>query len=54
MTRVDRALVAMVTDPDALEAVRAEFDQFAGMLLSHLGYEEDELLEPIARLGIAV
>jgi hemerythrin-like domain-containing protein len=54
MTRVDRALVAMVADPDRLEAVRAEFEHFAGLLLSHLGYEEDELLEPIARLGIPV
>ncbi|MCW2641347.1 MAG: putative F420-dependent oxidoreductase [Dactylosporangium sp.] len=54
MTRLDRALVAMVTDADQLPRVRAEFERFAEALLSHLAYEEDELLEPIARLGIVV
>jgi hemerythrin-like domain-containing protein len=54
LTRLDGALVAMVGDPDQLGAVRAEFDHLARMLLSHLDYEEDELLGPIARLGIVV
>jgi hemerythrin-like domain-containing protein len=54
MTRLDQALVAMVTDPDQLPTVRAEFDHFAEALLSHLGYEEEELLGPIAHLGIVV
>lgn len=54
LTRLDRALVAMVTDPDQLSVVRAEFDRLAEVLLSHLNYEEEELLEPIARLAITV
>ncbi|SDY99582.1 Hemerythrin HHE cation binding domain-containing protein [Micromonospora pattaloongensis] len=54
LTRLDEALVAMIDDPDRLTAVRAEFDRLSEMLLSHLDYEEEELLEPIARLGIVV
>jgi hemerythrin-like domain-containing protein len=54
MTRLDRALVAMVTDPDQLQTVRTEFGHLADVLLSHLAYEEDELLGPIAQLGIVV
>jgi alkanesulfonate monooxygenase SsuD/methylene tetrahydromethanopterin reductase-like flavin-dependent oxidoreductase (luciferase family) len=54
LTRLDRALVAMVTDPDQLSVVRAEFDRLAEVLLSHLAYEEEELVEPVARLGITV
>jgi hemerythrin-like domain-containing protein len=54
MTRLDQALVIMVTDPDQLPTVRAELEHLAEALLSHLAYEEDQLLEPIARLGIAI
>nr|WP_205864242.1 LLM class flavin-dependent oxidoreductase [Planosporangium mesophilum] len=54
LTRLDQALVAMVADPDQLDAVRAELDTLSRMLLSHLDYEEEELLGPIARLGIVV
>ena len=54
LTRLDSALVAMVTDPDQLPVVRTELDRLAEVLLSHLDYEEEELLEPLARLGITV
>ncbi|MEV1289610.1 LLM class flavin-dependent oxidoreductase [Micromonospora sp. NPDC049679] len=54
LTRLDEALVKMITDPDELSVVRSEFDRLAEMLLSHLDYEEEELLGPIARLGIVV
>ena len=50
--RVDGALVAMVgPDPGGIQAVRAVVDLLADALLSHLSYEEQELVEPLARLG---
>ncbi|GAA3640051.1 LLM class flavin-dependent oxidoreductase [Microlunatus ginsengisoli] len=49
---VDRALVAFVEagghGPELIEAV----DVLTDTLLSHLAYEERELVEPIARLGL--
>jgi hypothetical protein len=54
LTRLDLALVAMIADADQLPQVQAEFDHLAELLLSHLGYEEEELLAPLARLGISV
>lgn len=50
---VDRAMVAMVSEPDGLAAVRAAVDLLADTLLSHLAYEERELVEPLARLGMS-
>jgi hemerythrin-like domain-containing protein len=52
ITRLDEALVAMVEDPEKLRAVQSEVERLADVLLSHLDYEESELLGPIARLGI--
>jgi len=54
LTRLDAALVAMVADPDQLAVVEAEVDRLADVLLSHLDYEEEELLGPIAALGIQI
>jgi hemerythrin-like domain-containing protein len=54
LTRLDAALVAMVESPDYLDAVQAEVERLADVLLSHLDYEEQELLGPIARLGITI
>jgi alkanesulfonate monooxygenase SsuD/methylene tetrahydromethanopterin reductase-like flavin-dependent oxidoreductase (luciferase family) len=54
LTRLDAALVAMVDDPQQLAQVQIEVERLADILLSHLDYEEDELLGPIARLGISV
>lgn len=52
ITRLDDALVAMVENPERLTAVQSEVERLADVLLSHLDYEEAELLGPIARLGI--
>jgi alkanesulfonate monooxygenase SsuD/methylene tetrahydromethanopterin reductase-like flavin-dependent oxidoreductase (luciferase family) len=49
---VDRALVAFVATPDGMTELRAAVDLLGDTLLSHLAYEERELVEPIARLGL--
>ena len=49
---VDRALVAYVGAPDGMTELRAAVDLLGDSLLSHLSYEERELVEPLARLGI--
>ncbi len=49
---VDRALVAFVATPDGMADLRAAVDLLTDTLLSHLSYEERELVEPIARLGV--
>jgi hypothetical protein len=54
LTRLDQALVAMVKDPDQLGVVQSEVERLGDVLLSHLDYEEEELLEPIRRLGIEI
>jgi alkanesulfonate monooxygenase SsuD/methylene tetrahydromethanopterin reductase-like flavin-dependent oxidoreductase (luciferase family)/hemerythrin-like domain-containing protein len=51
--RVDRALVALVAGPDGMTGLRAEVDLLTDTLLSHFAYEERELVEPMARLGLA-
>jgi len=52
LERIDGALVAMVApDGDGLAQVRAAVDLLSDALLSHLSYEERELVEPLARLG---
>ena len=48
---VDRALVAFVAGQDG-RTLRTAVDLLTDALLSHLAYEERELVEPIARLGI--
>jgi alkanesulfonate monooxygenase SsuD/methylene tetrahydromethanopterin reductase-like flavin-dependent oxidoreductase (luciferase family)/hemerythrin-like domain-containing protein len=49
---VDRALVAFVASPDGMPDLRAAVDLLSDTLLSHLAYEERELVEPISRLGL--
>ena len=52
LDRIDGALVAMVEpDGDGVAQVRAAVDLLSDALLSHLSYEERELVEPLARLG---
>jgi hypothetical protein len=51
---VDQALVAAVTTPDAMPGLQAAVDVLADSLLSHLAYEERELVEPIARLQMGL
>ena len=49
---VDRALVALVADePGALGRLQHVVDVLTDTLLSHLAYEERELLHPLARYG---
>ncbi len=50
LDRVDRALVAVITREDMTE-LQAAVDLLDDTLLSHLAYEERELIEPLARLG---
>ena len=47
---VDRALVALVSEPGRpRRELRAAVDLLSDTLLSHLSYEERELVEPLAR-----
>jgi len=48
---VDRALVRHINDRDDFEPLQAALDLLTDALLSHLSYEEHELVEPLARLG---
>jgi hypothetical protein len=54
LDRFDRALVAMMGDSRRIEDVRLIADELNAALLSHLAYEEDELLEPLGRSAILV
>jgi len=54
LTGLDVALVAMIEDPEKLDGVRLQVDLLADALLSHLGYEEEELVEPLARLDLDI
>ncbi len=54
LDRLDEALVAVVTSdagPAALDALATEVDLLTDALLSHLSYEERELLAPLAAYG---
>ena len=52
LERVDRALVHFVSVPDGTPELRAAVDLLSDALLSHLSYEERELVEPLARVGL--
>ena len=52
LERVDRALVHFVSVPDGMPELRAAVDLLSDALLSHLSYEERELVEPLARVGL--
>jgi hypothetical protein len=49
--RVDRALVEHIHDPADFTPIQDAIDLLTDALLSHLAYEEQELVEPLARLG---
>ncbi|MEV6417942.1 LLM class flavin-dependent oxidoreductase [Kribbella sp. NPDC051718] len=49
---VDKALVALVDGSGTIDTLRAAVDLLDDTLLSHLSYEERELVEPLARLGV--
>jgi alkanesulfonate monooxygenase SsuD/methylene tetrahydromethanopterin reductase-like flavin-dependent oxidoreductase (luciferase family) len=48
---VDRALVHHLEHPDDFERLQTAIDVLTDTLLSHLSYEEHELVEPLARVG---
>ena len=48
---VDRSLVEHMNHPDDFEPIQAAIDFLTDALLSHLSYEEYEIVEPLARLG---
>jgi len=48
---VDRALVAVVSEPDGLARLREAVDLLSDTMASHLSYEETQLVEPLARYG---
>ena len=48
---VDRAFVAFLTQPGDFAAIDAALHALDCTLLSHLSYEEGQLVEPLARLG---
>jgi hemerythrin-like domain-containing protein len=50
---VDRALVAVVSEPGGMARLREAVDLLADTMGSHLAYEERVLLEPLARFGFA-
>ncbi|WP_061289467.1 hemerythrin domain-containing protein [Herbidospora cretacea] len=54
LTGLDAALVAMVTEPSGLDVVRGQVTALSEALLSHLAYEEEELVEPLSRLELDV
>ncbi len=49
---VDKALVALVDGSGDIAGLRTAVDLLDDTLLSHLSYEERELVEPLARLGV--
>jgi alkanesulfonate monooxygenase SsuD/methylene tetrahydromethanopterin reductase-like flavin-dependent oxidoreductase (luciferase family) len=51
LDRVDQALVALITRPDGMAQLQAAVDLLTDTLLSHLSYEERELVEPLSRVG---
>jgi hypothetical protein len=52
LARVDAALVALVSSPaSGMPELRAAVDLLTDALLSHLSYEERQLVEPLGRLG---
>jgi len=55
LSRVDAALVALVTDPvRGMPALRTAVDLLTDALVSHLSYEEQQILEPLAQFGPAL
>ncbi|MDP9270687.1 MAG: hemerythrin domain-containing protein, partial [Chloroflexota bacterium] len=48
---VDAALVRQINDPADRDGIQEAIDFLTDALLSHLSYEEHEIVEPLARLG---
>ncbi len=54
LARLDAALVTLVQDDSQMSEVQDLAAVLDRLLTSHLGYEEEELVEPLYRLGIDV
>jgi alkanesulfonate monooxygenase SsuD/methylene tetrahydromethanopterin reductase-like flavin-dependent oxidoreductase (luciferase family) len=48
---VDRALIDHINDPADFGALHRAVDELTDALLSHLAYEEQQIVEPLARFG---
>jgi len=48
---VDAALVEHLRNPDSFDGLQEAADILTDVLLSHLAYEEAQLVEPLARHG---
>jgi iron-sulfur cluster repair protein YtfE (RIC family) len=51
LEELDAALVRFIADPANSRELREAVDALTDTLLSHLSYEERELVEPLSRLG---
>lgn len=51
LERVDAALVRFIRQPDDFTELQEAVDVLTDTLLSHLSYEEREIVEPLARYG---
>jgi hypothetical protein len=55
LEEVDRALVTLVSRPDdGVDAVRTAMRSLSDTLLTHLAYEEEQLVGPLNRLSIGI
>lgn len=54
LDQFDKALVAMMREPAQVKDVQRVADELRDALLSHLAYEEDELLEALGRSSLLV
>ena len=51
LDEIDHALVRYINEPDNLTGLAAAVDVMSDALLTHLSYEESQLLDPLARHG---
>jgi hypothetical protein len=51
LDEVDAALVSFVADSSRITALEDALDLLSDSLVSHLAYEEQQIVEPLARLG---
>jgi hypothetical protein len=54
LERVDAGLFALVHDPGRVPELTEAVELLTGALLSHLSYEEHQLVEPLARLPLTL
>lgn len=54
LDELDQALVAMIGEPRRISDVQVAAERLSDSLLSHLAYEEEQLLGPIGRLAVQI